>query len=42
MGFRSLGGTFWDAWKDGAIEEVVIDWTRNNGTNSGGINNLSS
>lgn len=27
MGFRSLGGTFWDAWKDGAIEEVVIDWT---------------
>jgi pimeloyl-ACP methyl ester carboxylesterase len=27
MGFRNLAGTIWDGWKDGAIEEVVLDWT---------------
>jgi hypothetical protein len=27
MGFRNLVGTIWDGWKDGAIEEVVLDWT---------------
>ena len=26
MGFRNLDGTLWHAWKDGAIEEVVLDW----------------
>jgi hypothetical protein len=28
MGFRNLTGTRWDGWKDGAIEEVVLEWTR--------------
>jgi pimeloyl-ACP methyl ester carboxylesterase len=27
MGFRNLAGTIWDGWKDGAVEEVVLDWT---------------
>ena len=25
IGFRNLGGTIWHGWKDGAIQEVVLD-----------------
>jgi hypothetical protein len=24
IGFRNLGGTIWDGWKDGAIKKVVL------------------